>query len=207
MNKYLHTVASVGFLFTLNYDAQNHELKIFANVVHFYKLYMITSLCSVIISQSEKYIVSPFYLTAISYCFLLAHLSYYSTLLSWRSNKVRMLHNYMSEFQCSEMWCDVVGWVGPDMLKGQEVFLDCLTLKTKTTLINPLMPNDHYSGRTALLTSKRCILYIYSTNIVTEYFKHGIYSPFFSSKCSLFHNSNIFGSCFIHILYTECAKI
>ena len=29
----------------------------------------------------------------------------------------------------------------------------------------------------------------------------------FSSKCSLFHNSNIFGSCIIHILYTGCAKI
>ena len=29
----------------------------------------------------------------------------------------------------------------------------------------------------------------------------------FSSKCSLFHNSNVFGSCFIHILYTVCAKI
>jgi len=28
VNKYLHTVASVGFLFTLNYDARNHELKI-----------------------------------------------------------------------------------------------------------------------------------------------------------------------------------
>ena len=41
------------------------------------------------------------------------------------------------------------------------------------------MPNDHYSGHTALLTSKHCILYIYSTNIGTEYFKHGIYSPFF----------------------------
>ena len=41
------------------------------------------------------------------------------------------------------------------------------------------MPNDPYSGRTAPLTSKRCILYIYSTNICTEYFKHGIYSPFF----------------------------
>ena len=26
--------------------------------------------------------------------------------------------------------------------------------------INPLTPNDHYSGRTAPLTSKRCILYI-----------------------------------------------
>ena len=44
---------------------------------------------------------------------------------------------------------------------------------------NPLTSNDHYSGRTAPLTSKRCILYIYSTNIGTEYFKHGIYSPFF----------------------------
>jgi len=44
---------------------------------------------------------------------------------------------------------------------------------------NPLMPNDDYSSRTTPLTSKRCILYIYSTNIGTEYFKHGIYSPFF----------------------------
>ena len=68
--------------------------------------------------------------------------------------------------------------------------------------------NDPYRGRTAPLTSKRCILYIYSTNISMEYFKHGIYSPIFSSsKCSLFHNSNLFGSCIIHILYTECAKI
>ena len=30
---------------------------------------------------------------------------------------------------------------------------------------------------------------------------------FFSSKCSLFHNANLFGSCIIHILYTWCAKI
>ena len=74
-------------------------------------------------------------------------------------------------------------------------------------MINPLMPNDHYSGRTAPLTSKRCILYIYLTNIGTEYFKHGIYSPFFSSKCGLFHNSNLFASSIIHILYTGCAKI
>jgi len=102
-------------------------------------------------------------------------------------------------------------------------------------------------------------IYIYSTNIGTEYFKHRIWSAFFSlpnavcfiiltylvpvlftfyiyfiyiyiyiyiqqiyvlnilntayalrfffSKCSLFHNSNVFGSCVIHILYTECAKI
>ena len=32
-------------------------------------------------------------------------------------------------------------------------------------------------------------------------------SVFSSSKCSLFHNSNVFGSCIIHILYTWCAKI
>ena len=48
-------------------------------------------------------------------------------------------------------------------------------------IINPLTPNDPYRGRTAPLTSKRCILYIYSTNVGTEYFKHGIYSPFFFS--------------------------
>ena len=57
--------------------------------------------------------------------------------------------------------------------------------------INPLTPND-YSGRTALLTSKPCILYIYSTNKGTEYFKHGIYSPFFSLQ-------NAF--CFIILTY------
>ena len=72
--------------------------------------------------------------------------------------------------------------------------------------INSLTPNDPYRGRTAPLTSKRCILYIYSTNIGTEYFKHGIYvlSIFSCSKCSLFHNSNLFGSCIIHTLYIQC---
>jgi hypothetical protein len=73
---------------------------------------------------------------------------------------------------------------------------------------NPLKPNDPYRGRTAPLTSKRCILYIYTTNIGTEYFKHGVFSPCFScSKCSLFHNCNVFSSCIIQILYTGRAKI
>ena len=44
---------------------------------------------------------------------------------------------------------------------------------------NPLTPNDHYNGRTAPLAFKRYILYTYSTNIGTVYFKHGINSPFF----------------------------
>ena len=30
---------------------------------------------------------------------------------------------------------------------------------------------------------------------------------FFSSKYSLFHNSNLFGSCIIHILYTGVLKL
>jgi len=51
---------------------------------------------------------------------------------------------------------------------------------TLFSTINPLTPNDHYRGRTTPLTSKRCILYIYSTNIGIEYFKHNIYSPFLS---------------------------
>ena len=30
---------------------------------------------------------------------------------------------------------------------------------------------------------------------------------FYSLKCSLFHNANLFGSYNIHILYTGCAKV
>jgi len=44
---------------------------------------------------------------------------------------------------------------------------------------NHLTPNGHYMGRTAQLTSRCCILYIYSTDIHTEYFKHAASSPFF----------------------------
>ena len=70
------------------------------------------------------------------------------------------------------------------------------TLHSISGGVNLLTPNDSYMGRTAPLTSKRCILYIYSTNIGTEYFKHALYSPFFfSSKCSIFHNANLFGTC------------
>ena len=57
---------------------------------------------------------------------------------------------------------------------------------------NHVTPNDSYRGRTAPLTSKCCILYIYSTNIGTEYSKHGIYSPFFSLQNAV---------CFIILTY------
>ena len=55
---------------------------------------------------------------------------------------------------------------------------ELIKIKPHYRYINPLTPNDHYSGRTAPLISLSYILYIYSTNIGTEYFKHGIYSPF-----------------------------
>jgi len=62
----------------------------------------------------------------------------------------------------------------------------------KPILFNLLTPNDTYSGRTAPLSSKRCILYIYSKNTGTEYFKHGIYSQFLPLQNAV---------CFIIITY------
>ena len=53
-------------------------------------------------------------------------------------------------------------------------------------MVNSLTPNEHYSGRTTPLTSKRFILYIYPTNIGNECFKHGIYSPFFFQNAVCF---------------------
>ena len=49
----------------------------------------------------------------------------------------------------------------------------------KILTLNPLALNDLYIRRTAQLTSRRCISNIYSTNILTEYFKHAAHSPFY----------------------------
>jgi len=78
--------------------------------------------------------------------------------------------------QCRQIDYDVVqaGGVGWALCRGLIWFL-CLI----AFLVNRLTPNDPCSGRNAPLTSKHCGLYIYSTNIGIEYFKHGIYSPFF----------------------------
>ena len=68
-----------------------------------------------------------------------------------------------------------------------------------TTLLNPLTPKDHYRGRTAPVTSKRCILYIYSTNIGIECFKRGIYSPFLSLQNAVCF---IILTYLVHVLFT-----
>ena len=49
-------------------------------------------------------------------------------------------------------------------------------------VLNPLTPNNLYLSRTAPLTSKGCILYIYSTNVDNEYFKHALHFRFFLFK-------------------------
>ena len=54
-------------------------------------------------------------------------------------------------------------------------------------------------GRTAPLTSKRYILYIYSTNTGTEYFKHALYSLFFSLQNAVCF---IMLTCLVTVLFT-----
>jgi len=67
-----------------------------------------------------------------------------------------------------------------------------VVLGQKLRNFNLLTPNVDYSGRTAPLTSKCCILYFYSTSIGTENFKHGIYSLFIPLQNTV---------CFINLTY------
>jgi len=61
-------------------------------------------------------------------------------------------------------------------------------------IINLYTPNVNYSCRTATLTSKFAYIcvYIYSKNIRIEYFKHVIYSLYFSFQSAV---------CFIILAY------
>ena len=62
-----------------------------------------------------------------------------------------------------------------------------------------MTPNNPYLGRIAPLTFKRCILYIYSTNIGTEYFKHALHSPFFYLENAVCF---IMLTCLVPVLFT-----
>ena len=70
--------------------------------------------------------------------------------------------------------------------------------------VNPLTPNDPYRSRTAPLTSKRCISYIYSTNIGTEYFKHVIYSPFLKKNAVCVIILTYLVPYYSHFIYRVC---
>ena len=106
-------------------------------------------------------------------------------------------------------WLIVIGkGLSPQRQVSPSTHSGRISTRVCTTCFNPLTSNDVYIHRTAQLTSRRCILNIYSTNIFTEYFKHAAHSPFPPpSRCRLFHNAIFLGSCNIHILYTGCAKI
>jgi hypothetical protein len=50
-----------------------------------------------------------------------------------------------------------------------------------------------------------CLDVVTSISVMNRMIKTTLF--FFSSKCRLFHNATLFGSCIIHILNTGCAKI
>ena len=64
-----------------------------------------------------------------------------------------------------------------------------------------------YTGVLKLHMLKLYFIYLFNKYRYSLFQTWYILSVFSSSKCSLFHNYNIFGSCIIHTLYTGCAKI
>jgi predicted membrane protein len=60
-----------------------------------------------------------------------------------------------------------------------QLCVNLLVLYPPFLYFNHLTPNVHFSGRTAPLTYRCCIFFIYSTHIRTEYFVHAAHSPFF----------------------------
>ena len=110
--------------------------------------------------------------------FLRLHILYLFNVMYYRSVLEPIAKPSHTEANVS---CKIVGKLRTTFIKKCDFFF-----------LNSLTPNDPYRVRTAPLTSKRCILYIYSTNIGTEYFKHVIYSPFFSLQNAV---------CFIIVTY------
>ena len=113
--------------------------------------------------------------------------------LDWGRNKNKQnlwIFQAWNSFKCIRIFCDVtVKMLRFCLLWRMEIiavyfamYSEEINSGDKYRFVNLLTPNDPYMGRTAPLTSKRCILYIYSTNIGTEYFKHALYCPFFLLK-------------------------
>ena len=77
-----------------------------------------------------------------------------------------------------------------------------------TWSVNPLTSNDNYTGRTAPLTSK-VAFYIFIQQIQVLNILNMAYTlRVFPFKMQFFfHNSKVFGSCIIHILYTGVLKL
>ena len=112
-----------------------------------------------------------------------AHSSAASSRLNWRPCRFKWTRPFRRKTKSGFRACAITFQTqSTNMVEDGLLSLwreKCLVLLSS---INPLTPNDLYMSRTAPLTSKRCILYIYSTNVGTEYFKHTLYFPFFLFK-------------------------
>jgi hypothetical protein len=78
-------------------------------------------------------------------------------------------HSLYIAFGSANNWLTYALAKGTEISRKAEIFI--YSLMDWLLQINPLAPSDPYMGRTAPLTSRRCISNTYSTNIRTEYFK------------------------------------
>jgi len=85
------------------------------------------------------------------------------------------------------------------MLQVTTRFLHTLCISTKVTSLT-FKNRVSYIGRAYRYPPDVAFYIFFSATINTEYFKHAAHSPFFTSKCRLFHNAAFFCSCIIHIL-------
>jgi predicted membrane protein len=92
-----------------------------------------------------------------------------------------------------------IGQVAPGLRATATAFTHMIQTFYLRHHLNHLTPNGHFSGRTASLTSRCCILYMYSTNIRNEYFKHAAHSPFFSLHYAVYFVMLPF---FVPVLFT-----
>ena len=67
--------------------------------------------------------------------------------------------------------------VNSNLIQNQGISVMWRHIDQNREMINLQTPNVNYIWRSAPLTSK--VAFYISTNIGTEYFKHGVYSPFF----------------------------
>jgi hypothetical protein len=111
----------------------------------------------------------------------------------------RIAYWSLPEWRCTPNNVGVIHFILASLAKSVCFSSTCVNLQT---------PNVNYTWRTAPLTSK-VAFYIFIQQIQVTNILNTVYTLrfFSSSKCSLFHNSNVFGSCIIHILYTGYAKI
>ena len=85
--------------------------------------------------------------------------------------------------------------------------LTALIDKIRAVWVNSLTLNDPHRCRTAPLTSEVAFYIFIQKTHVLNILSMIYILRFFSSKCSLFHNSKVFGPCIIHILYTGVLKL